>query len=525
MLNKKYKPVIGLEIHAELNTKTKMFCDSPNNPNETRPNTNVCPICMAYPGTLPVINLEAVKKTVKVGLALGSKINELSWFERKNYFYPDLPKGYQISQFEKPFCEGGSLKLSNGKSVRITRVHLEEDTGRLVHDKTEFPISNFQFPKSYVDFNRAGVPLMELVTEPDIETAKEAKEFGEELQLLLRYLGASESDMEKGQMRIEANISLSAIADNADLNQRGSARIDQRKSAVLGTKVEIKNLNSFKACERAIDYEITRQEKILEDGEKVIQETRGWNENKGETFSQRTKEESHDYRYFPEPDLPPVRLAEAEIESLRVELPELPAQKRERFSGQYKITASDAQIFTASRELGDYFEKVASELDDWANTQINADLNQRGSARIDQRTSAIKLAANYLITEIQKLLSESGKKIADIKISPEDFSELIVLIFKNTISSSAAQTILKEMFETGADPNHVMESKNLAQMSDDGELRKSAQNIIAQNPQAVTDYKKGKSESLKFLVGQLMRATKGRANPQVSEEILKELLK
>ena len=502
----KYKPVIGLEIHAELNTKTKMFCDSPNNPDETRPNTNVCPICMAYPGTLPVINLEAIKKTVKVGLALGSKINELSWFERKNYFYPDLPKGYQISQFEKPFCEGGSLKLSNGKPVRITRVHLEEDTGRLVHEpEARNPKSEIR--KSYVDFNRAGVPLMELVTEPDIETGKDAKEFGEELQLLLRYLGASEADMEKGQMRVEANISLSAIADNADLNQR--------KSAVFGTKVEIKNLNSFKACERAIDYEIARQEKVLDAGEKVIQETRGWNENKGETFSQRTKEESHDYRYFPEPDLPPVRLAEAEIESLRAELPELPAQRRERFSIQYKITANDAQIFTANKELGNYFEKVASELGGWA----------ENANELESKEKIWKLAANYIITELQKLLSESDNKISDLRISPEDFSELIVLIFKNAVSSSAAQAILKEMFETGADPNHVMESKNLSQMSDSAELKKTAEDIVAQNPKAAEDYKKGKAKSLKFLVGQLMRATKGRANPQVSEEILKDLLR
>lgn len=493
----KYKPVIGLEIHAELNTKTKMFCDSLNNPNETQPNKNVCPICMAYPGTLPVINIEAVHKVIKVGLALGSKINNYSWFERKNYFYPDLPKGYQISQFEKPFCEGGLLKLSNGKTIRITRVHLEEDTGRLVHEpEARNPKSEIR--KSLVDFNRAGVPLMELVTEPDIESGKDAKEFGENFQSLLRYLNVSEADMEKGQLRIEANISI--MPEGTDK---------------FGTKVEIKNLNSFKACERAIDYEIARQEKVLESGDKVVQETRGWNENKGETFSQRTKEESHDYRYFPEPDLPPIRLLDQEIESLRAELPELPSQRRERFISEYSITEKDVDIFTANKELGDYFEKVASELLTWA----------ENSDELESKEKIWKLAANYLITEIQKLLSESGQNIADLKITPEDFSELIVLIFKNTISSSAAQTILKEMFDTGADPNHVMENKSLSQMSDEGELRKSAQDIISQNQQAVLDYKKGKLESLKFLVGQLMRATKGRANPQVSEEILKELLK
>lgn len=491
----RYKPVIGLEIHSELNTKTKMFCDSLNDPNETKPNKNVCPICMAYPGTLPVINIEAVRKVIKVGLALGSKINNYSWFERKNYFYPDLPKGYQISQFEKPFCEGGSLKLSNGKIIRITRVHLEEDTGRLVHSS---PSTGSGRQTSFVDFNRAGVPLMELVTEPDIENGMDAKEFGESLQMLLRYLNVSEADMEKGQLRIEANISI--MPEGADK---------------FGTKVEIKNLNSFRACERAIDYEIIRQEKVLESGDKVVQETRGWNENKGETFSQRTKEESHDYRYFPEPDLPPIRLSVEEIESLRAELPELPSQRKERFIREYSITEKDSDIFTLNKELGDYFEKVASELDDWAETSNEAESKEK----------IWKLAANYLITEIQKLLSESGQKISDLKITPEDFSELMVLIFKNTISSSAAQTILREMFETGADPNHIMESKSLSQMSDEEELKKSAKDVIDQNQQAVLDYKKGKIESLKFLVGQLMRATKGRANPQVSERILKELMK
>jgi aspartyl-tRNA(Asn)/glutamyl-tRNA(Gln) amidotransferase subunit B len=513
-----YKPVIGLEIHSELNTKTKMFCDSLNDPNETKPNKNVCPICIAYPGTLPVINIEAVRKVIKVGLALGAKINNYSWFERKNYFYPDLPKGYQISQFEKPFCEGGSINLSNGKVIRITRVHLEEDTGRLIHESQIPPLrqppsqqgygwsrgfegqANLKSQKqgsSLVDFNRAGVPLMELVTEPEIENGKDAKEFGENFQSLLRYLNVSEADMEKGQLRIEANISI--MPEGADK---------------FGTKVEIKNLNSFRACERAIDYEIARQEKVLESGDKVVQETRGWNENKGETFSQRTKEESHDYRYFPEPDLPPIRLSDQEIESLRAELPELPSQRRERFISEYSITEKDVDIFTANKELGDYFEKVASELYDWA----------ENSNELESKEKIWKLATNYLITELQKLLSGSNNKVSDLRISPEDFSELMVLIFKNIISSSAAQTILREMFETGADPNHVMESKSLSQMSDEGELRKSAQDIIAQNPQAVADYKKGKIESLKFLVGQLMRVTKGRANPQVSEEILKEIL-
>ncbi len=496
----KYKPVIGLEIHAELNTKTKMFCESANNPNETKPNVNVCPICLAHPGTLPVINIEAVNKVIKTGLALGSKINKLSWFERKNYFYPDLPKGYQISQYEKPFCEGGVLKLSDGKEIKIKRIHLEEDTGRLVHE-SEARNPKSEIRKSRVDYNRAGVPLMELVTEPDIETGAEAKEFSEELQLLFRYLDISGADMEKGQLRIEANISLSQISN--------------LKSQKLGTKVEIKNLNSFRSAERAINYEIERQTKILEKGEKVTQETRGWDENKNQTFSQRTKEESHDYRYFPEPDLPPVRLDQDQIDYIKSELPELPNSRRTRFVNEYGITAKDAEVFTVQKSLGGYFEKVSSELLEWLESSKN----------LDAKSGLTKLAANYLITEIQKLLAESKEPVSNLKITPEDFAELIILIHQGRISSSAAQIILKEMFATSEDPHQILLDKNLAQVSNRDELVKAAQDIIAENPKPVEDYKKGKTESLKFLVGQLMRLTKGKANPQIGEEILKDLLK
>ncbi len=499
-----YEPTIGLEIHAELNTKTKMFCDSANNPLETGANVNVCPICLAHPGTLPVINVEAVHKTVKVGLALGSSINELSWFERKNYFYPDLPKGYQISQYEKPFCEGGVLKLPSGRDVRIRRVHLEEDTGRLIHNY-QLPITNYQKSKrgSFVDYNRAGVPLMELVTEPDVASGAEAKEFGEELQLLLRYLGVSDADMEKGQMRLEANISL-------------KSQISNLKSQKLGTKVEIKNLNSFRAAERAINYEIDRQAELLEKGEEVVQETRGWNEESGQTFSQRAKEESHDYRYFPEPDLPPIRLEKTQLDFIKAEMPELPAARRERFVKEYEITAKDAQVLTVNGELGGYFEKTVTELDDWIKNEKITDA--------PVRQKLIKLSANYLITEVQKLLAESSKPATDLRISPEDFAELIVLIHQGKISSSAAQTILKEMFATGKDPHQILQDKNLAQIGDVVELKKTAQEVIAQNPQAAEDYKKGKAESLKFLVGQLMRASHGRANPQLGEDILRKLL-
>ncbi|MDP3800391.1 MAG: Asp-tRNA(Asn)/Glu-tRNA(Gln) amidotransferase subunit GatB [bacterium] len=504
----KYKPVIGLEIHVELNTKTKMFCDSANDANETNPNTNVCPVCMAHPGTLPVINIEAVHKVIKTGLALETKINEFSWFERKNYFYPDIPKGYQISQFEKPFCEDGVLKLSSGKEIKIKRIHLEEDTGKLIHEtqnikhKTQDQdVSGSMFhASSYVDFNRAGVPLMELVTEPNIETGVEAKEFGEEFQLLLRYLNVSEADMEKGQLRIEANISIMT-----------------EESSKFGTKVEIKNLNSFRACERAIDYEIKRQAEVLDSGEKVAQETRGWNENEGLSFVQREKEESHDYRYFPEPDLPPVRLDKAQIEFIKQEIPELPASRRVRFTKEYSITEKDAEVFTVKKELGDFFEKVVTELETWLKDQyITDEVNHK---------EIIKLAANYLITEIQKLLAESKTKVSSLLITPEDFAELITYIHEGMTSSSIAQEIIRIMFDTGQDPHQIIEDRMLHQISDRGELKKAAQDVIMANPKPVEDYKKGKVESIKFLVGQLMKATKGKANPQMGEEILRELLK
>src|SRR3989344_3881891 len=328
-----YQATVGMEIHAELRTKTKMFCTSKNDPDEKHPNINVCPVCVGHPGTLPVINEEAVKLVHRVGLALGGNVQKFSRFDRKNYFYPDLPKGYQISQYKHPLVLGGDL---NG--IRITRIHLEEDAGKLMHD------SSGKF--SLVDFNRAGVPLMELVTEPDIKSAKDAKKFAEELQLTLQYIGASEANMEKGEMRCEANISVSKTND-------------------MGTKVEVKNLNSFRAVERAIEYEVKRQIELLESGKKVVQETRGWNENKEETFSQRSKESAHDYRYFPEPDLPPMEFTNEYIEELRAEIPELPEQKRNRLAEEYKLNVVAANVLVKDRGLSAFWEKVASELREW----------------------------------------------------------------------------------------------------------------------------------------------------------------
>lgn len=475
---KNYQPTIGLEIHVELKTKTKMFCDCLNDPLEKKANNNICPICTAQPGSLPVINKQAVDMVIKAGLALNCQIAEKSWFERKNYFYPDLPKGYQISQYEAPLCKNGYLEI-NGKKIRIRRVHLEEDTGKLLHDKGDH---------SLVDFNRAGVPLMELVSEPDIESAIEARKFSQELQLIFRYLGISDADMEKGQMRVEANISLN-----------------------MGTKVEVKNLNSFKSVEKAIEYEIERQQGILEKNGKIDHETRGWNDGKQETFSQRTKETPEDYRYFPEPDLPPLSISEKQIEELSAEIPEMPQARRERFVKEYKISESSIEIFAAYKYLGDFFEEMVSELKGWLESgKIKTDLDK-----------LIKLGANYIITEFPKYASETG----EVKITPENFAELIYLTFIGEISSSGAQEVLKEMFKTGIDPSQIIESKNLKQVSDGEQLEEAIEKTIKNNPQAIEDYKKGKDTALQFLIGQVMVATRGSANPKVVGEILKKRLK
>ncbi|MBI2062104.1 MAG: Asp-tRNA(Asn)/Glu-tRNA(Gln) amidotransferase subunit GatB [Candidatus Yanofskybacteria bacterium] len=510
-----YKPVIGLEIHAELKTKTKMFCDSLNDPDEKHPNINVCPICMGHPGTLPVINYEAVKKVIMAGLALNCKIAEDTFFERKNYFYPDLPKGYQITQYQKPLCENGHLDLSSStnaqgsKRIRITRIHLEEDAGRLYH----LPGKDY----SLVDYNRAGMPLMELVTEPDLETGLEVKKFAEELQLILRYLGVSDADMEKGQLRIEVNISL-----------RPELPITNYQLPIkLGTKVEIKNLNSIKAASDSVDHEIKRQTELLEAGEKVVQETRGWDDSKKATVSQRSKEEAHDYRYFPEPDLPPLKFTLAQIEAIREGLPELPSQRRVRFA-LYGLTEAQIEIFSAARHLGDYYEHVATELDSSAKDfHIKKGLKGEFSKEQHLERRLHELSANYIITEFPALMSASGTEIDDLegfKISSEAFAELMVLIFHRELSSTGAKAVLKEMAETGMHPEQIMRERNLGQMSNPEELESAVDKVIAKNSQAVEDYKKGKEASLKFLMGMVMRESGGKANPQVVEEILKKKL-
>jgi aspartyl-tRNA(Asn)/glutamyl-tRNA(Gln) amidotransferase subunit B len=460
-------PTIGLEIHAELKTKTKMFCGCLNDPDEKHPNINVCPICMGHPGILPVINKEAVRDVLKVGTALNGKIAKHSQFDRKNYFYPDLPKGYQISQYKNPLVEGGEL---NG--IRITRIHLEEDAGRLVHQGKE----------SFVDFNRAGVPLMELVTEPDITSGKDAKDFCEEFQLVLRYLGISDADMEKGQMRCEVNISLN-----------------------MGPKVEIKNLNSFRAVEKTIDYEIGRQTEILGKGEKIEQETRGWDDSKGKTFSQRKKEEAHDYRYFSEPDLPPLNLAELKLGGLA--FPELPQQKRERFKKEFNLKDEQIEILVRDKQLSDFFENTMSEL----KTET-------------KNPSATELIFNYLSSDLVGLMNAKYLGWDELRITPHSFGELISMVAEQKISSRAAKDILKEMIESGKEPDLLIREKGLEQTSDEKFIEEIVKKIIEKNPKALGDYKKGKEEAVQFLIGQAMRETKGRINPQTLKIIFEKYI-
>jgi len=487
-----YEPTIGLEIHTELKTKTKMFCGCLNDSEEKHPNVNICPVCTGHPGALPTINKKAVEAVLKLGMALNGKLPETSKFDRKNYFYPDLPKGYQISQFDKPLVMGGEL---NG--VRITRVHLEEDTARLLHSSqfSNYPIN--QSPASLVDFNRAGVPLMELVTEPDIKSGEEAVKFAKELQLILRHLEISNADMEKGQMRVEVNISLRENTDKHGL-ENGLAR--------MGTKVEIKNLNSFKVVGDAVKYEIERQSELLEKSEKIVQETRGWDDVKKRTVSQRLKEESHDYRYFPEPDLPPMDLKEFDLESLKMKIPELPAEKRKRFMAEYGLAESQAEALVDDREMAKFFEESVSE------------------SEAEEGEKNIKLFFNYLTSDVKGLMSEQKIAFNELKITPENFADLIVLIAKGDLSSRMAKDILKEMSLTGLDPNKIIEKGGLKQISGDDELRPALEEIVKENPEAVSNYKKGKETALQFLIGQAMAKLKGKGNPEILKKILKEII-
>jgi len=459
----KYIPTIGLEIHAELKTKTKMFCRCLNDPEEKKPNQNICPVCTAQPGSLPVINIEAVKDVLCVGSALGSELADFTEWDRKNYFYPDIPKGYQISQYKYPLVYGGKL---NG--VDITRVHLEEDTAKSLHEAHN--------DGSLIDFNRAGVPLMELVTEPVITSAKQAGDFARELQLLLRYLGVSEASMEKGQMRVEANISV---------------RPEGQKE--FGTKVEVKNLNSFKSVEKAIEFELKRQEEAIEKGEEIIQSTRGWDEIKMETFLQRKKESSHDYRYFPDPDLPKLWVSQVpEFQNLKETLPELPWVKRDRYRHDYGLKDEDIETYVIDEKFGTFFDELAKVL---ANDK-----------------NLLKLASNYITSDIVGVFKTGGE--AQLP-SVANFAELVKMITAEEVSSRGAKDILAIMLKEDNSPKKIAEEKGLIQKHDEGELMAVVEKVIADNAKVFADYQAGNDKMLQFLIGQGMKESKGSANPSV----------
>jgi len=470
-----YKPTIGLEVHAELKTRTKMFCDSLNDPGELRPNVNVCPVCMGHPGTLPVPNRQAIEHVVRVGLALGGTPNGRSRFDRKNYFYPDLPKAYQISQNGQPLMTGGALR-----GIKVNHIHLEEDAGKLMHDDVG--------GGTLVDYNRAGVPLMELVTEPDIHSAEDAVAFMKELQLILRYLGASDADLERGQMRADANISIAPDG-----------------SAALGTRAEVKNLNSFNSVFQAINYEIKRQAEILDKGEKVTQETRGWDDAKQKSVPQRSKEEAQDYRYFPEPDIPPFETAVLGIEALRDSIPELPEAKRVRFAKEYGLDARAADALTGDIAMANYFEEAVSEF------------------REDIPDGSPTIVYNYLTSDLRGLMNEAGTSFADLKVRPEGLGALAVLIDQQKITSRQAKDMLAKMFETGADPEEIIKSENIG-IGDADEVEAVVLAVIGENAAAVADYKKGKTASLQFLIGKAMGRLKGRARPEMLRELFEKNL-
>ncbi|HEY84462.1 MAG TPA: Asp-tRNA(Asn)/Glu-tRNA(Gln) amidotransferase subunit GatB [Chloroflexi bacterium] len=472
-----YEAIIGMEVHIELQSKSKMFCGCSADFFGAPPNTHTCPVCLSMPGSLPVINEQAVAYTVMTGLALGSQIHSHNVFARKNYFYPDLPKGYQISQYELPLCTGGHIDLDvkgSQKRVRITRVHLEEDTGKLTHVAGG----------SLVDLNRAGVPLMEVVSEADIRSADEACAYVSKLRQIVRYLGVSSGDMEKGAMRCEVNLSLKPV--------------DSEK---WGTKVEVKNLNSFKAVRGAIACEIKRQTDVLESGGQVEQVTMGWDENKGKTALQRSKEEAHDYRYFPEPDLPPLNLKQSEIAELQAGLPELPAAKIARYIDEWALSLQNAELLAESRDRAEYFEAVVAA----------------------EKTSPTS-AANWIIGEAFRLLNESGIAVADIKVSPADFARLIELVETNVINRLSGKEVLAEMWVRGQKPDAIVEARGLKQISDTGAIEEIVAQIIGDNPGPVAEFRAGKEKVIKFLVGQVMRQTRGKANPKVAEQIFRDKL-
>jgi aspartyl-tRNA(Asn)/glutamyl-tRNA(Gln) amidotransferase subunit B len=477
-----YEPVIGLEVHAQLLTASKMFCSCRADYAGAQPNTLVCPVCLGMPGVLPVINQQAVEFAVMTALALNCTVQETSVFARKSYFYPDLPKNYQISQYDLPLSRNGWLmaETKSGQArIGVRRVHLEEDTAKLTH------VEAGGETYSLIDFNRSGMPLMEIVSEPDMHSLDEVQGYITKLRTILRYLGVSSGDMEKGAMRFEANVSLRPIG-----------------STTLGNRVEVKNLNSFRAVLRSAEYEIARQTAILDRGGAIEQETMGWDDDRNVTVTQRGKEEAHDYRYFPEPDLPPLALKSEWVESIRSRLPELPDHKRERYMRDLGLSAYDAGLLVAEREVAAYFE------------QCIAGQPQRA-----------KTIANWIVGECFRLMNETGQEISQVKVTPATLNELVGLIEKGTISNTIGKDVFAEMFATGKNPAAIIAAKGLTQISDSGAIEAAIDKAIQSNPQAVADFKGGKETAIRFLVGQVMKETKGRANPSLVNQMLVEKLK
>jgi len=480
-----FETIIGLEVHAQLLTKSKMFCRCGAGYAGAPSNTLVCPVCLGMPGVLPTINKQAVEYTIMTALVLNCTISDYTKFDRKNYPYPDLMKGYQISQYDAPIGRGGWLTIEvdgEKKEAGITRVHLEEDVAKLTHRTSSTGESC-----SLVDVNRAGVPLMEVVGEPDLRSPEEARQYLIKLRDILRYLGVSTGNMEEGSFRCDANISI---------------RPENSQDSLA--KVEVKNMNSFKAVYQALEYEAKRQRKAAAEGQKLTQETRGWIEEKSKTVSQRSKEYAHDYRYFPEPDLPPLMISREWVEEIRAKLPELPEARRNRFMAEYRLPLYDASLLTGSKDMADYFEDII-----------------RGNSKL-----SAKEVSNWILGETSRIMNVNNIDITEFqrRVSPEQFGNLLLIQSRGTVNAASAKFVLEEMYNTGKDANEIIAQQRLSQISDTEQLKETASQVIAANTQAVADYRAGKEQALKFLVGQVMKTTKGRANPKVVNELLKEKL-
>lgn len=486
------EPIIGLEIHVQLTTKSKMFCSCANIFGDVEPNSAICPICMGYPGTLPVPNATAIEWTRRAGAALQCELALKSKFDRKSYFYPDLPKGYQISQFDEPFCRHGALTISTpegDKTIGITRIHLEEDAAKNTHPTG----ANY----TLIDFNRAGTPLMEIVTEPDIRAPEDAKIFLQDLQRIIRSLGVSDADMEKGQMRCDANISLREVGTDK-----------------LNPKIEVKNINSFRNVERALKYEIKRQTSEWEKGNVPHHATRGWDADTQKTVEQRVKEEAADYRYFPDPDIPPFEFTAEENTLVAKSIPELPPQKRARFVREYALTAEQAQLLIDLPLLADFFENVTSELEDL--DQERVDVLPKGVKSLAQ------LALNMMVRQLRDVIEKQELTAETLKISPENFAELVVLVQQQKINKNAVPQVLDEMQRTGGDPDAIIQNLGLEQVSGEADLERYVKDVIAANPDVVEKIKAGKDAALQFLMGQVMAKSRGKGNPKVIIDLLKK---